>query len=948
MFNKLLLVLALTTVMINISCRRNPTSPENTAPIAAITINPTSGTTETTFNFDAGNSTDEEDETSVLQVRWDWENDGGWDTDYRTIKTITHKYSQPGTYTIVLEVKDMEGLTSIATDTVNVSIANTVPTASFTISPTSGVTTTTFNFDASASSDNEDAMDVLQVRWDWNNDGTYDTNYNTAKTATHQYTTEGTYTVKLEVKDSEGLTNTNTQTVIVSEANTAPTASFTVNPTTGTINTIFNFDASGSSDNEDATDVLQVRWDWNNDGTYDTNFSTTKIATNQFSKVGTYTVKLEVKDSEGLTNTNNQAVTIANTAPTASFSVNPATGTVNTVFNFDASGSSDNEDATDVLQVRWDWNNDGTYDTNYNTAKTATHQYTLEGSYTIKLEVKDSEGWLHSNTKIVTVQQPSTVITFSDANFEALIRVTLNKPTGNITDSDLETITSLSGGGWNISNISGIEYCTNLQTLTLWGNQISNISSLSNLLNLKVIGMDANQIIDIYPLVQNSGIGSGDIVYLTNNPLSSASINTYIPQLEARGVTVHYGSGTVITFSDANFEALIRVTLNKPTGNITDSDMETITSLSGGGWNISNISGIEYCTNLQTLTLWGNQISNISSLSNLLNLKVIGMDANQIIDIYPLVQNSGIGSGDIVYLTNNPLSSTSINTYIPQLEARGVTVHYGSGTVITFSDANFEALIRVTLNKPTGNITDSDMETIITITGSNWNISNISGIEYCTNLQTLNLEGNHIVDISDLRSLTGLNWIDLSNNQVDNIYPLVQNSGINNGDHVYLNNNPLNSTSINTYIPQLEARGVTVHHNAGTVILFYDANFEALIRLTLSKPTGDITDSDMETIITITGSNWNISDISEIIYCTNLQTLNLEHNQITGIGDLIGLTNLNWIDLSSNLIVNINALVQNSGIGNGDIVYLNNNPLNSTSINTYIPQLEARGVTVHH
>ena len=75
---------------------------------------------------------------------------------------------------------------------------------------TSGTTATIFTFDASASTDNEDATSVLQIRWDWNNNGTYETNYSTTKTATHQYSTLGTHTVKLEVKDLDGLTNTTT------------------------------------------------------------------------------------------------------------------------------------------------------------------------------------------------------------------------------------------------------------------------------------------------------------------------------------------------------------------------------------------------------------------------------------------------------------------------------------------------------------------------------------------------------------------------------------------------------------------------------------------------------------------------------------------------------------------------------------------------------------------
>ena len=94
---------------------------------------------------------------------------------------------------------------------------NTNPTAFFTVNPELGNTTTVFNFDASASSDEETVSAELQVRWDWKNDGTWDTEYTTTKTATHIYSAANIYTANLEVKDSEGLTGTTTKTIEVSE-----------------------------------------------------------------------------------------------------------------------------------------------------------------------------------------------------------------------------------------------------------------------------------------------------------------------------------------------------------------------------------------------------------------------------------------------------------------------------------------------------------------------------------------------------------------------------------------------------------------------------------------------------------------------------------------------------------------------------------------------------------
>jgi Leucine-rich repeat (LRR) protein len=77
-------------------------------------------------------------------------------------------------------------------------------------------------------------------------------------------------------------------------------------------------------------------------------------------------------------------------------------------------------------------------------------------------------------------------------------------------------------------------------------------------------------------------------------------------------------------------------------------------------------------------------------------------------------------------------------------------------------------------------------------------------------LQTLGLPGNNISDISALASLTNLEWLDLMSNNISDISPLVENSGLSAGNTVYLSGNPLSTTSVNAYIPQLEARGVYI------------------------------------------------------------------------------------------------------------------------------------------
>lgn len=88
-----------------LSCQK-----ENQPPVADFTFTPAAGTMDTVFTFDASDSYDDEDETSMLQVHWDWTNDGAWDTDFSSNKVITHKFTGPGEFTVVLEAKDTKGL----------------------------------------------------------------------------------------------------------------------------------------------------------------------------------------------------------------------------------------------------------------------------------------------------------------------------------------------------------------------------------------------------------------------------------------------------------------------------------------------------------------------------------------------------------------------------------------------------------------------------------------------------------------------------------------------------------------------------------------------------------------------------------------------------------------------------------------------------------------------
>jgi len=98
----------------------NSGNPGNHPPVAEFTVSPGTGTTETVFEFDASGSHDEEDPPEDLQVRWDWEDDGEWDTEFSFVKVAGHSYDNYGFVTARCQVKDSEEATNISTREVKV------------------------------------------------------------------------------------------------------------------------------------------------------------------------------------------------------------------------------------------------------------------------------------------------------------------------------------------------------------------------------------------------------------------------------------------------------------------------------------------------------------------------------------------------------------------------------------------------------------------------------------------------------------------------------------------------------------------------------------------------------------------------------------------------------------------------------------------------------------
>ena len=102
----------------------------------------------------------------------------------------------------------------------------------------------------------------------------------------------------------------------------------------------------------------------------------------------------------------------------------------------------------------------------------------------------------------------------------------------------LTGLTTLQLSANRIGDIRPLTTLTSLKYLYLSANYISDIAPLRGLSGLSIVMLMNNRITDVSPLVGNTGIGDGDSVGLTENPLSEMSLTAHLPELRGRGVSV--------------------------------------------------------------------------------------------------------------------------------------------------------------------------------------------------------------------------------------------------------------------------------------------------------------------------------------------------------------------------------------------------------------------------
>jgi LruC domain-containing protein len=256
----------------------------------------------------------------------------------------------------------------------------------------------------------KDFLLSYEYRWDVDSDGVFDTNWNASLIYNHTWFDDHTGTVTVEMRDNVGRSTNTTALIIIS--NLSPTVSAgpdqKIDEATTANFTGFYFDFG-------TLDTHTIHWDFG-----DGNSSSSSLnVSNYYSQAGVYNVILTIKDDDGGSGSDNLTLIVGNLIPIVDAGPDI---TIDEGESFSLNGSIQNP-GNDTLFYYWDLDiatdgpdSDTLPDNDVDsTLLNVPHVYLDNGTYTVKLYVKDDEDSVVEDYVTITVNDltPDSDFTWS-------------------------------------------------------------------------------------------------------------------------------------------------------------------------------------------------------------------------------------------------------------------------------------------------------------------------------------------------------------------------------------------------------------------------------------------------------------------------------------------------------------------------------------------------------
>ena len=511
--------------------------------------------------------------------------------------------------------------------------------------------------------------------------------------------------------------------------------------------------------------------------------------------------------------------------------------------------------------------------------------------------------------------------------------------------SGLTHLRSVHIGGLSVNDIAPLAGLTNIDHLYAGGCGIEDISALAGMNKMYRLELSDNYITDLAPL---AGMTNLTMLKLANNPvLDYSPIQALYPRLQEKDF--EFGQvfdvdlplkaedpDAEVPISDAGLVAILREATGVSGRALTQKDLCIVGKLVPGDqslWeNVSDLSPLRYCLNMEGIVIDRSQVSDLSPLSGLTKLRGIRIDNSLVSDLSPL---AGLPSLTSVQFPRNQIEDISALATLSGLE----TAELINNRIVDFSP--------------------------------------LYGLQ---NLKVLQIQRNAVQDVSALKELAGR----LKEKDFDPDKPLELNPWLGeesedgdpdmiqpeNPDEAVVFNDPVFERRVRemTGIPEgditaRDAAGVDgldfnmewqenipddirIHDLTGIEyfinIKYLCLNFHAVSDISMLPGLTRIDRVDLGcngiTDLSAFASMPNlrylylfgngITDISPLRELSQLSLLMIEQNQITDISPLTGMTQLAELNLSDNIVADFSPL---QGLPNLKVLQIQRNAVQDVS-----------------
>ncbi len=271
---------------------------------------------------------------------------------------------------------------------------------------------------------------------------------------------------------------------------------------------------------------------------------------------------------------------------------------------------------------------------------------------------------------IISLVPDSEPISVPDATLAAVLRkelgLALESP---ITKLDMLGLVTLhinpSAETSGITDLTGLQYATNLKNVYMWDNQIVDLTPLAGLKRLTQLEIVKSKISDVRPLAELTQLRA---LNLSDNQISDVSPLAGLTQLRSLDLSFNQ-------ISDVTLRPLAGLThlhyLSLRDNNISDitplAELTNLIALKLGGNRITDLTPLTGLTALGELYLAANQISDVRPLANLTNLTTLDIYLNTISDISPMASLTNLTTLDLSYNTIADVSRLARLTNLQEL-----------------------------------------------------------------------------------------------------------------------------------------------------------------------------------------------------------------------------------------------------------------------------------------